>query len=198
MTRPTAKQKQWLKACEALSTHPAAWPTQSDTQPPEAKRSFSAMWLCVVVCFVPSMCAVWFPTGKPVGGLSNASKSHLLWQISHHWPEINLLIAGGWYWEKGGNEKANSEFCSLLFYNNKKLFSSYVCRCKSTNCCVCMCVCCRPNLHFLVAKIETQTCFTGTKTVAGAQLRMNNTCVFFSLIMSSTSLIPKTLLLCKT
>lgn len=41
-----------------------------------------------------SMCAIWFPTGNPAGALSHASKSHPVWQISHHWLETNLLIAG--------------------------------------------------------------------------------------------------------
>lgn len=35
----------------------------------------------------PGMWAIWFPTGKPVGGLSNASNTQLIWQISRHWPQ---------------------------------------------------------------------------------------------------------------
>lgn len=100
MTRPIAKQKQWLKAGENTRhstcslTYPK-WHTK-----PEAKGSLSAMWLWVVICFEPGMWAIWFPTGKPVGGSYNASTTRQIWHISHHWPENQP-----WYWEQEGNKK---------------------------------------------------------------------------------------------
>lgn len=72
------------------STQPAAWPTQSDTNSRGKKIILSNVTVSVVVCFVPGMWAIWFPTGKPVRGLSNASNTQLIWQLTNHWSEYQL------------------------------------------------------------------------------------------------------------
>lgn len=137
--RPTAKQKQ---SCEVLSAQPEVWTAQSDTPTPAAKRSVSAMWLCALVCFEPCMWAICFPTRKPVGGLSNASNTQLIWQISHcksekqpadymrrwgkdseKWKEIRESMSDRKSWRK---------FCHSVAYYRVLfcLFLSSVRRCK--------------------------------------------------------------------
>ena len=96
MKRPTAKQKQWHKACKMLSTQ-LALSRMTHKPSRHKKRSLSAVWLCVVVCSEHGMWAAWVPTRKPVGGLSNASNTQLIWQISHSLAEEQFQNSSSYF-----------------------------------------------------------------------------------------------------